>query len=75
MSQDYILTFQGASEGTEKWGVKTQKWGGKNQISAKICLLLTDFAPFFGKSGGEIDPPAPLLPKALNEDISKFSEI
>ena len=48
----------GPSEATEKWGVK-------NQISAEISLLLTNFAPFLAKVGGANDPPAPLLPKAL----------
>ena len=38
--------FAGPSEATEKWGVKTQKWGGRNQILAEICLLLTNFALF-----------------------------
>ena len=46
----------------EKWGVKTQKWRGKNQISSKIWLLLTNFALFSVKVGGGTDPPAPLLP-------------
>ena len=39
----------GPSEGTEKWGVKPQKWGGKNQISAKNRLFLTNFALFLAK--------------------------
>ena len=35
-----------------KVGVKTQKWGGKSQISVEICLFFTDFALFSSKVGG-----------------------
>ena len=42
----------GPSEATEKWGVKTQKWGGNNQILDENCLLLTSFALFSAKVGG-----------------------
>ena len=60
---NFQITFKkgmaGPSEGTEKWGVKTQKWKGKNQISAKICLLMTNFDPFLAKVGGQLTPLPP----------------
>ena len=49
----------GPSEGSEKWGVRPQKWGGKNQISAEICLFLTIFGPFLAKVGGQLTPLPP----------------
>ncbi len=65
-SQFLVLgTFSGPSEATEKWGNKAQKWVVKNQISAEICLLLTNFAPFSAKKGGQLTPLPPMLRKAL----------
>ena len=62
------MYITGPSEGTEKWGVKTQKWGGKNQILAKICLLLTNFDPFLAKVGGQLTP----LPPCFRRPCYKF---
>ena len=49
----------GPSEATEKWGVKTQKWGGNKQIFSENCLLLTNFALFSAKVGGGQLTPLP----------------
>ena len=38
-------------EATEKWRVKPKKWG-EDQISTKMCLLLTNFAIYSAKVGG-----------------------
>ena len=41
----------GPSEATEKWGGQNPKVWVKNQISAEICLLLTNFALSLWKVG------------------------
>jgi len=54
-----LIVLTGPSEATEKWGVKTQKWGGNNQILAENCLLFTNFALFLAKVGGQLTPLPP----------------
>ena len=63
------LRISGPSEGTEKWGVKTQKWGGKYQILVKIGPLFTNFTPFLAKvGGGQLTP----LPPCFRRPCTKF---
>ena len=64
----YSSINSGSSEATEKWKVKTQKWGVKNQIPAEYCLSLTNFALLSAKFGEQLTQTAPLLAKALIKD-------
>ena len=67
-----ILLNQGFRKLLKSGGSKPKSGGGKNKISAKICLFLTNFALLLAKVGGQLTPLPPCFRRPLSSLYHNF---